>query len=443
MAGIFKAYDIRGIYPEPLDEAITQRIGMAIADLLQVDEIVVGRDVRLSSDALFEALTRGICRQGTDVIDIGLSSTPMSYYAVASLGAGGSVQITASHNPKEYNGFKLCRAGAVPISGDTGIADIERLANGPLPLPAAKPGSASNVEVIEGYLSHLMGFAKDVRPMKITVDAANGMAGLVLPRLLERLPQLTVESLYLDLDGTFPNHPADPLHVENLRDLQARVVERGCAVGFAFDGDADRVICVDEQGRVVSADLITALLAPIFLDEQPGATILYDLRSSDVVKEEIEAAGGRPIQCRVGHAFIKQQMREADAIFAGELSGHFYYKDNFFTDCGITTMLRLLAVLSRSDVPLSRRLAGLRRYVASGEINSKVGDPDAVLAKLEDRFQGQGEISHIDGLSVRLAWGWLNVRKSNTEPLLRLNLEARTQAEMERRRDEVLGLIRG
>jgi phosphomannomutase len=443
MAGIFKAYDIRGIYPEPLDEAIAERIGMAIATLLEAEEIVVGRDVRLSSDALFAALTRGITRQGTGVIDIGISSTPMSYYAVASLGAGGSVQITASHNPKEYNGFKLCRTGAVPISWDTGIADIEGLATGPLPAPAAKRGSVRKVEVMEGYLDHLMGFAKEVRPRNVAVDAANGMAGLVLPRLLERLPQLTVERLYLDLDGTFPNHPADPLHVENLRDLQARVVERGCAVGFAFDGDADRVICVDEQGRVVSADLITALLAPIFLDEQPGATILYDLRSSDVVREEIEAAGGRPIQCRVGHAFIKQQMREADAIFAGELSGHFYYKDNFFTDCGITTMLRLLAVLSRSDVPLSRRLARLRRYVASGEINSKVGDPDAVLAKLEDHYRGRGEISHLDGLSGRLAWGWFNVRKSNTEPLLRLNLEAATQAEMEHHRDELLGLIRG
>jgi phosphomannomutase len=443
MAGIFKAYDIRGIYPEPLNEAIAERIGMAIATLLDTREIVVGRDVRLSSEALFEALTRGICRQGTDVIDIGISSTPMSYYAVASLGAGGSVQITASHNPKEYNGFKLCRAGAVPISWDTGIADIERLATGAAPAPAATRGSVRRVEVLDGYVSHLLGFAKQERPMKIAVDAANGMAGLILPQLFARLPQLTVESLYLDLDGTFPNHPADPLHVENLRDLQARVVEQGCAVGFAFDGDADRVICVDEQGRVVSADLITALLAPIFLDEHPGATILYDLRSSDVVKEEIEAAGGRAIQCRVGHAFIKQQMREEDAIFAGELSGHFYYKDNFFTDCGITTMLRLLAVLSRSDAPLSQRLAGLRRYVASGEINSTVNDQDAVLAKLEEHFQGQGEISHLDGLSVRLDWGWLNVRKSNTEPLLRLNLEAATQAEMERRRDEVLGLIRG
>jgi len=443
MAGIFKAYDIRGIYPAPLDEAIAARIGMAIADLLKVDEIVVGRDVRLSSDALFDALTDGIRRQGTNVVDIGISSTPMSYYAVASLGAGGSVQITASHNPKEYNGFKLCRAGAVPISWDTGIADIERLANGPLPPSAAKRGSVRKVEVMQGYLDHLISFAKGVRPMKVAVDAANGMAGLVLPRLLERLPQLTVEPLYLDLDGTFPNHPADPLHAENLRDLQARVSASVCALGFAFDGDADRVICVDEQGRVISADLITALLAPIFLDEHPGSTILYDLRSSDVVKEEIEAAGGRPIQCRVGHAFIKQQMREEDAIFAGELSGHFYYKDNFFTDCGITTMLRLLSVLSRSDAPLSRRLAGLRRYAASGEINSTVADPDAVLAKLEDHYRGEAEISHLDGLSGRLDWGWFNVRKSNTEPLLRLNLEAATEVEMERHRDELLGLIRG
>jgi len=443
MAGIFKAYDIRGIYPDALDEAITERIGMAIADLLQVDEIVVGRDVRLSSDALFGALTRGICRQGTNVIDIGISSTPMSYYAVASLGAGGSVQITASHNPKEYNGFKLCRAGAVPISWDTGIADIERLATGPVPRLGSKFGSVRKLEVMDGYIEHLISFAKDIRSSKVAVDAANGMAGLVLPRLLERLPQLTVERLYLDLDGTFPNHPADPLHAENLRELQEQVVNCGCAIGFAFDGDADRMICVDERGRVVSADLITALLAPVFLDEQPGATILYDLRSSDVVKEEIEAAGGRPIQCRVGHAFIKQQMREEDAIFAGELSGHFYYKDNFFTDCGITTMLRLLSVLSRSDAPLSQRLAGLRRYAPSGEINSKVGDPDAILAKLENQYRGRGKISHLDGLSVRLDWGWFNVRKSNTEPLLRLNLEAPTQTEMAHHRDELLALIRG
>ncbi len=443
MAGIFKAYDIRGTVPDQVNEEIAERIGMALADLLQVEAIVVGRDCRASSEALFHALTRGICRRGTDVIDIGLASTPMSYFAVASLGAGGSVMITASHNPPEYNGFKMCRAGAVPISGDTGIAEIERLATGPAPPDAATPGSVRQEALFDRYLDHLMGFAKAIRPMRVAVDAANGMAGMVLPALFERLPQLTVEPLYLELDGTFPNHPADPLKVENLRDLQAAVRASGAEVGFAFDGDADRVICVDDQAEVVSADLTTAMLARIFLEEHPGATILYDLRSSDVVREEIEAAGGRAIQCRVGHAFIKQQMREVDAVFAGELSGHFYYKDNFFTDCGITTMVRLLSALSVGEAPLSERVAGLRRYAASGEINSRVDDPDAVLARLEARFGAEGEVSHLDGLSVRTAWGWFNVRKSNTEPLLRLNLEARTEAEMAAHRDEVLAVIRG
>ncbi len=442
MAGIFKAYDIRGTYPDQLHEAVAERIGMALADLLQVEEIVVGRDCRASSDALFEALARGITRRGTHVLDLGLSSTPMSYFAVASLGAGGSAMITASHNPPEYNGFKLCRAGAVPISGDTGIAEIERLVAAPEPPDAERRGEIRRVELLDRYVDHLLGFARDIRPMRVAVDAANGMAGLILPRLFERLPQLTVEPLYLELDGTFPNHPADPLKHENLRDLQAKVRETGAEVGFAFDGDADRVICVDDRAEVVTADLITAMLARIFLEEQPGATILYDLRSSDVVREEIEAAGGRAVQCRVGHAFIKQQMRELDAIFAGELSGHFYYKDNFFTDCGITTMLRLLSALSREAAPLSERVAGLRRYAASGEINSKVADPDAVLARLEERFGPEGEVSHLDGLSVRTEWGWFNVRKSNTEPLLRLNLEARTREEMERHRDEVLAVIR-
>jgi len=443
MAGIFKAYDIRGTYPDQVNEEVAERIGMALADLLQVEAIVVGRDCRASSDSLFEALTRGICRRGTDVIDIGLASTPMSYFAVASLGAGGSIMITASHNPPQYNGFKMCRAGAVPISGDTGIAEIEQLATGAPPTDVATPGTVRQEAIFDAYVDHLMGFAKSIRPMRVAVDAANGMAGMVLPTLFERLPQLTVEPLYLELDGTFPNHPADPLTVENLRDLQARVRASGAEVGFAFDGDADRVICVDDTGAVVSADLTTAMLSRIFLEEQPGSTILYDLRSSDVVKEEIEAAGGTAIECRVGHAFIKQQMREVDALFAGELSGHFYYKDNFFTDCGITTMLRLLSALSEGEARLSERVAGLRRYAASGEINSRVDDPDAVLARLEQEFGGAGEVYHLDGLSVRLDWGWLNVRKSNTEPLLRLNLEARTEAEMAAHRDEILAVIRG
>lgn len=443
MAGIFKAYDIRGTYPDQVDEQIAERIGMALADLLKVEAIVVGRDCRASSDSLFQALTHGICRRGTDVIDIGLASTPMSYFAVATLGAGGLIMITASHNPPQYNGFKMCRAGAVPISGDTGIAEIEKLATGPAPPDVATPGTVRQVDLFDDYLDHLMGFAKSIRPMKVAVDAANGMAGMVLPRLFEQLPQLTVEPLYLELDGTFPNHPADPLTVENLRDLQQRVRESGAEVGFAFDGDADRVICVDDTGAVVSADLTTAMLSRIFLAEHPGATILYDLRSSDVVKEEIDAAGGKAIECRVGHAFIKQQMREVDALFAGELSGHFYYKDNFFTDCGITTMLRLLTALSEKGGKLSERVAGLHRYAASGEINSRVDDPDAVLARLEKQFGGRGEVYHLDGLSVRLDWGWFNVRKSNTEPLLRLNLEARTEPEMAAHRDEVLAVIRG
>ncbi len=439
MAGIFKAYDIRGIYGTELTDEVAYKIGRAFVTFTGSKKVVVARDIRPHSEPLFAALARGLTEQGADVVDIGYGSTPMSYFANGTLGADGSVMITASHNPAEWNGFKLCRAQAVPISGATGIQDIEKIVNEGLFAPkAAKPGSVSKYDILPEYARHVAAFAHLKRPVHVAIDFANGM-GIWEVETLKGL--LTWDGLFEEPDGRFPNHEANPLHHATLKDLQAQVRKGGYAFGVAYDGDADRAGFVDEKGEIIPMDLITALVAQDVLATRKGA-IFYDLRSSWVVKEVIEAAGGKPMMSRVGHAFIKQQMREHDALFAGELSGHYYFKDNFTAESSAMAILSLANIVSKADKPLSALIAPLRKYFASGEINTHVSrDPKAILADIRAAYQ-DGRLFELDGVSVEYADWWFNVRCSNTEPLVRLNLEAKTQAQMEAKRDELLAIIR-
>ncbi|MGI6495966.1 MAG: phosphomannomutase/phosphoglucomutase [Kiritimatiellia bacterium] len=440
MAGIFKAYDIRGVYGEDLDEVLAYKIGRAFATYLGCRKVSIGRDIRIHSESLFRALTRGLTEQGADVIDLGLCSTPMTYFAAGTLDSDASIMVTASHNPAEWNGFKLCRAHGVPISGATGIADIEKIVHsGDFAPAAATPGSIFTHDILPAYRAHIAQFAHIGRPLRIAVDYANGM-GILEGRTLEGLP-ITIEPLFGDLDGSFPNHEANPAKVENLADLQACVRQGGFDFGVAFDGDADRAGFVDEKGDVVSMDFITALIATDILSQRKGV-IFYDLRSSRVVPEIISAAGGTPMMSRVGHAFIKQQMRDNDALFGGELSGHYYFKDNFTTESSALAVLCIANMVSRFGETLSELAAPLRKYATSGEINSRVAiDPQIVLQRIRDAF-ADGKQMELDGVSVSYPDWWFNVRCSNTEPLVRLNLEARDRATMEEKRDKVLSLIR-
>ncbi len=439
MAGIFKAYDIRGIYGQDLTDEIAYRIGRAFATFLKPRTVVVGRDMRLHSAALFDALTRGLVEQGVHVVDLGLCSTPMSYHANGRLGADGSIMITASHNPPEWNGFKLCRASAVPISGATGIADLERIVREEaFDPPASTPGSIRAHDILPEYVEFVRSQAQLRRRLRVAIDFANAM-GILEARALEGL--FDEVRLYDQLDGRCPHHEANPLKVETLEALRQTVREQRCDFGVAFDGDADRVGFVDERGEVVPMDLITALIARSMLQRHPGATIFYDLRSSRVVRETILEYGGRPEMSRVGHAFIKAQMREKDAVFAGELSGHYYFRDNFYTESSALAVVHVAHLVAASGQPMSELLRPLRRYWASGEINSRVADVAAVFERLA-RAYSDGRQHRLDGLTVEYDSWWFNVRASNTEPLVRLNLEATTREEMERRRDEVLALIR-
>lgn len=439
MAGIFKAYDIRGVYGQTLTDDLAFRIGRAFATYLPVQRVVVGRDMRPHSAPIFEALTRGLTMQGVSVSDLGVCSTPMCYFADGFLKAGAAVMITASHNPGEWNGFKLCREQAIPISGATGIAEIERIVrDNAFATAAARPGIVTRCDVRAEYAAHIRARADLARPVRIAADFANAM-GIVEHRALEGL--LETEGLFDTLDGTFPNHEANPLKTETLAALRERVRAGGFDFGVAYDGDADRVGFVDERGEVVPMDAITALIARALLARHPGSAIYYDLRSSWAVKEVINECGGRPMMSRVGHAFIKQQMRESDAIFAGELSGHYYFKDNYYAESSSLAVLYVAHLVSRSPVPLSEMIRPLRRYFASGEINSTVRDPNAVFDRLLKAYPN-GNVIRLDGLSVEFPDWWFNVRSSNTEPLIRLNLEAKTREEMARRRDELLALIR-
>jgi len=444
--GIFKAYDIRGLYPKELDEGMARRIGNAFARFLKAKRLVVGRDMRTHSPAVADAVMEGIRDAGCDVIDIGLASTPMAYYAIGSQDCDGGLNVTASHNPGEYNGMKLCGAGARPISGATGIKDIERLCGDAYPPPVADRGRRHEADLLPAYADHAAAFADLARPVTVALDAANGMAAYTLPPILERLPQVDARALFMELDGNFPNHEANPLKEENLDPVRKLVAETGAAFGVGFDGDADRCCFVDETGRTVGADLMTALMARTFLEQYPGAPVVYDLRSSWAVKEEIEKAGGVPIRDRVGHSFIKATMREKGAVFAGELSGHFYFKDHFTCDSGEIALASAMALVSKSELPLSALVEGLRRYHSTGEINFRVEDKDAAIDKLKREFSG-GRQDELDGITVEFGelgaeeWWWFNVRASNTESLLRLNLEASTAAVRNQRRDQLVALL--
>jgi phosphomannomutase len=441
----FKAYDVRGTYPDQLDEELAERIGRAFVALTGAASLAIGEDMRPSSAPLADALSEGARSQGADVIRVGLCSTDMLYYVSGALDVAG-VMLTASHNPARYNGLKLCRPGAVPVGEESGLADIKRMVAAAEPAGAAgRPGAERPGEdLLERYAAHVRGFVERsaLRPLVVVADAGNGMAGHVLPAVFDGLPFRLVP-MYFELDGNFPNHPADPINPENVRDLQARVVAEGADVGLAFDGDADRVFLVDERGGVVQSSLVCALVARTMCEREPGATILYNLIVSRVVPETIRAAGGHPVRTRVGHSFIKRIMADTGAIFGGEHSGHYYFRDNYRADSGLIAALVVLEVLSRAERPLSEVLAPYRRYASSGELNRRVaGDPREVVQALARRYPAEAA-DFTDGLTVEGDDWWFNLRPSNTEPLIRLNVEAVTEAEMARVRDEVLETVGG
>ncbi len=438
MAGIFKAYDIRGVVGKDLTEEVAYNIGRAFVSFLNCRKVVVGQDMRSHSEMLFQALTRGINQQGADVIRLGLCSTPMSYFANGFLKADASIIITASHNPAEWNGFKLCRQLAIPISGATGIKDIEQkvLQKDFAPTPS-KPGSIQSYDILPEYCKHVRKLSAIQRPIKIAADFANAM-GIYEAKTLDGL--IDVSPMYDVFDGTFPHHEANPLKTETFKDLQEKVRSGQYDFGVSFDGDADRVGFVNEKGEIIPMDLTTALIAKSILKKEKG-NVLYDLRSSWAVKEVIEENGGTPHICRVGHAFIKQQMRDVNAIFAGEMSGHYYFRDNFFTESSAMAVLSIANLISQGTEPLSSLIQPIQRYFKTPEVNSKVKNPDNVFQRVRETYKN-GKMLELDGISVEFQDWWFNVRSSNTEPLIRLNMEAKSQKLLDQRFDEVLGLIR-
>jgi phosphomannomutase len=440
---VFKAYDVRGLYPAQLDEEGAYAIGRAYVDEFSPKRIAVGHDMRVSSPSMAAAVREGAADGGAEVLDIGLVGTEMVYFAVGSLGLDGGIAVTASHNPKEYTGMKIVRAGALPVGGDSGLLEIrDRAAAGNW--RGASRGKIRTEDIWDGFVDRVLSFVdvSALRPLRIVIDAANGMAGTMLPPVLERLPMLDVVECYFEPDGTFPNHEPNPLLPENREFIVAKTREEGADFGVAFDGDADRCFFVDDTGEFVPGDFVTALFAEAILERVPGAKVIYDVRASWAVPEAIENAGGVPLVNRVGHAFIKQRMREEDAVFAGEVSAHYYFRDFSQADSGVVPFLLMCELASRRG-RLSEALRPFRaRYFITGEINTPVADVDGTLERLETRFGREGEVSHLDGLSVAGDDWHFNVRPSNTEPLLRLNLEARTPELMAARRDEVLSVIR-
>jgi phosphomannomutase len=438
---IFKAYDIRGIVPDELDEKLAELIGTAAGRFLNAQRLVVSRDMRISSEALARGLVRGILNSGTNVLDAGMLSTDANYFAIAHYREGGGVQVTASHNPAQYNGFKISREQAIALSYDGGLANIERIALGPALRPAEHRGTVEARDIMEDWKRHVLAFSRRMEPLSLVIDAGNGMAGKMLPTVLAELP-VRVTDLYFKLDGTFPNHEANPLKAENLRDLQKTVLAKGADLGVAFDGDADRVVFVDEEGVAVPGDLLTALLAGHLLQMQEKSAVVYDLRSSRVVQEEIRKYGGTPIRERVGHSFMKATMRERKAILGGELSGHFYWRENFYADSGVITMINVLNILSRERRPMSELLKPLRRYSKIEETNFEVEEKAAKIGELAAAFK-DGRQDTLDGLTVDYDDWWFSVRPSNTEPVLRLNLEAKSPALMEEKKAAVIKIIQG
>jgi len=440
--GVFKAYDIRGTVPDQLDTDLCRRIGAAFASFASAPRIVLARDMRPTGVELADAFAEGAQSQGVDVVDLGLASTDLVYYASGRLDAPGAM-FTASHNPAAYNGIKLCLAGARPVGQDTGLSEIKQQAREAPPPAPTEPGRLTTMNLLAEYAAHVRSFidVTSLRPLKVVADTANGMGGLVVPAVFDGLP-FELDILYPELDGTFPNHPADPIQPENQRQLRARVLETGADIGLAFDGDADRVFLVDEQAELMSGSLTTAMVAKGMLERHPGATIIYNLICSKAVPEVIKENGGTPVRSRVGHSFIKQLMAETDAIFGGEHSGHYYFRNNYRADSGLIAAVVVLEQLSRAGMPLSELRRPFDRYAASGEINTTVDDQGSVIERVAATCTGCAQ-DRLDGLTVDCGDWWFNLRPSNTEPLLRLNLEAPTSAEVARRVAEIRTLLRG
>jgi len=442
---VFKAYDVRGIYPSDLDEEGGYAIGRAYVEQFEPKQIAVGRDMRISSPSMAKAAIKGAAEGGADVVDIGLVGTEMLYFAVGELDLDGGIQVTASHNPKEYTGMKIVRRGALPVGGDSGLQEIrDRALAGFSPVQGQALDSVRQEDVFPGYVEKALSFIDPgaVKPLRVVIDTANGMGGVMLPPVLERLPIDTVR-YFFEPDGTFPNHEPNPLLPENREFVIGKVLEEKADLGAAFDGDADRCFFIDDTGEFVPGDFVTALLAELVLEKHPGAKIIYDVRASWAVHETIERAGGTPLINRVGHAFIKHRMREEGAVFAGEVSGHYYFRDYYQADSGVIPFLLMLELISNRDKKLSELLRPFReRYFLTGEINVPVADVAVKLQEIKERFGNEGKVSHLDGISIEAEDWHMNVRPSNTEPLLRLNLEARSKELMERKRDEVLDVVR-
>jgi phosphomannomutase len=443
---VFKAYDVRGIYPEEIDEAGAEAIGRAYVEQFEPRRIAVGRDMRLSSPTMQEAVIRGATAAGCDVLDIGLVGTEMVYFAVGSLELEGGIMVTASHNPKEYTGMKIVRRGALPVGGESGLLDVRdrALASDKLSQALSGAASAEKDDIWPAYVERVLSFVDTgaIRPLKVVIDAANGMAGTMLPPVLEHLPIEAVRC-YFEPDGSFPNHEPNPLLPENREFIVRKTLEEGADLGVAFDGDADRCFFVDDTGEFVPGDFVTALFAESVLAREPGANVIYDVRASHAVPDTIDRAGGVALVNRVGHAFIKARMRKDGAVFAGEVSGHYYFRDFSQADTGVVPFLLMLELISQKGRKLSEILAPLReRYFITGELNTPVADVALKLQELKEHYGNEGTVSHLDGLSVDMGDWHFNVRPSNTEPLLRLNLEATSQALMEKKRDEVLAVIR-
>ena len=439
---IFKAYDIRGLYPSQLDESTALAVGRAFATLLQPAQVVVGRDMRLSSPAVCASLVEGLTLQGVDILDLGMVSTDQYYHACATRRRPG-IMVTASHNPPDYCGFKMVREMPFLLSGDEGIQDLRRLIEAEDWHAAPGAGRVESLDLGEGFVDKVLSLVEvdRLRPLKIVADTGNGMVGPILERVYGRLP-VELTGMYLDPDGSLPNHGLDPMQEENRAELQRRVVAEGADAGFAFDGDGDRFFAIDDRGRFVPGDFLTALMGAWLLRREGGGTIVYDVRCSWAVRDGIRAAGGEARQERVGHSFLKPRLLREGGVFAGELSGHYYFRDFYGADSGIVPSLVLMQMMSESGRSLSQLLSPLEsRYFLSGEINSRVDDPAAMLEELARRY-ADGRIERLDGVSVSFADWHFNVRASNTEPLLRLNLEALTQRRMEEKRDEVLAVIR-
>ena len=444
LSRIFKAYDVRGVVPDDLDEDVARRIGAAFVSWSGAPKVAVGHDCRLSSPSLAAAVRDGATSQGADVVDLGLASTDLVYFASGALDVA-AVMLTASHNPPQWNGMKFCQAGAVPVGEDSGLAEIRARAEAGFVAPRAR-GAVRDEDAWPSFVTKVLSFVDEdaIRPLRVVVDAANGMAGVMLPPVLERLPQLDVVRCYFEPNGSFPNHEPNPLLPENREFIVAKVKEEAADLGVAYDGDADRCFFVDDEGSFVPGDFVTALLAEAVLANAPGEKVIYDVRASRAVPETIERSGGIPLVNRVGHAYIKQRMRAEDAVFAGEVSAHYYFRDFSQADTGVVPFLVMLELLSRADAPLSALLRPFREsFFLTGEINTPVADVPLKLQELKERYTAEGgRVSHLDGISIDFDDWHFNVRPSNTEPLLRLNLEALSEALMIEKRDEVLGVIR-